>query len=384
LKTNSLQISMGSKVHAGDVIGRLGFWNDGIHLHFGMHPGDKPVLNQMGLVSLPGGWREGDPVNIMGWVNPIQWIETQQPINDGDQTRGDLHPFWDPDVNRLYFVRHELGTMSIWTCDGSGSYARRLWNIPANQKIINLLSYQGQPLVVLEVGGKYTIRQQSWVIRTFNEKGWLSQTLYDPNDDWSWTTTAGRVVRFWPDGSSEAITNDVYCSGLNRSAIEDVSADGVMRQIPILVKKGPKTPWDQFSWTTRVVFPAELPIIVLKSGELWWVLLTAKYRLPDYEQDKVVEVWATQVARLTTYKIHGSVDGFSVANPQRLYATSGGNIWRLDFGTEGTEWCQTTGGERVVRQETKQKNTSSIFNSLEDVKQKVQGLLDKLKNPFGR
>ncbi len=392
LQTSSVHLSLGKSLQAGYELGRIGQWvvngKAMPHLHFGVHPGELASINlhRLGLEYLPKGWHLGQPLDGEGWVDPIAWIETQQPINETGQANGDSHPAWDLDASRLYFLRSQQGAQSVWVCDENGGYSRPIWSIPTGQLVTDLLRYKGLPLTVLWTGSMSKLCQPNRTIRAFPGQGQLSQTLYDPNDDWSWTTASGRVIRFWPDGSREQVATQVYQSGAQVSSVPIVYADGRSRAIPVIVKKGPKTPWDQFSWTCRSVFPEELPVIVLESGELWWVTMTAKYNLPDYEQTKVVEIWTTNVARLTTFKTHGSVSGFSMANPQRLFATSGGNIWRLDFGADGTEWRQITGGQKIVRQATKiggsSSTTKSLPKPLEELTQKVQGLLDKIKLPW--
>lgn len=357
LQTGSLTRSSRQTVQAGGELGRIGQWvvrgKSMPHLHFGVHPGELASVNlhRLGLEYLPKGWQPGQPLDDEGWVDPIKWITTQMPINKNTQM--DSHPAWDPDANRLYFVRREGGQQKVWVSNSEGKYARPIWTIPDNQEVEQLLSYQGTPMVVSWLAGKSKAWQPDRTIRSFPGKGWLSQTLYNPGGgSWTWVPSAGRATHFWPD-SNEVVDQGGVSAGVRTSSVYEVSSDDQQRRIPIVAKTAPALPWDQFSWTVYTDFHEEFPIMVLKSGELWWTMFQAKYSLPDYEQNRIVEFWTTKSVRLTRLATHGRVDEFTMAQPQRLYAASGGRIWRLDFDAKGTRWRQITGGDKVISQKFK-------------------------------
>lgn len=346
LQTDSLVFGLHQRVKAGEQIGRLGQWGYGVHCHFGVHTGDSIPTKNLGMADLSLGWQVGQPLDARGWVDPISWVQTQTPINEDTQV--DSCPAWDSDANRLYFVRRGHG-QQVWVSSSDGGYARPIWSVPESQEVKQLLSYQGKPLAVISHGGRSLIRQPDQNIKSLIGKGWLSQTLYHPSwGSWTWIPESGLVTNINPNGTEEEAGS--FCSGVNVSWVREVTVECKQRRIPIVTKVEPGLPWKQFSWTVFTDFHEEFPVVVLKSGELWWTMMQAKYRLLDYQQNCIVEFWITKSVRLTSVKTHGQISEFSMAEPQRLYAVSGSCIWRLDFDGKGTRWRQVTGGNKTIVQ----------------------------------
>lgn len=71
-------------VSAGQTLGTIGPWiangKRSDHLHFGIAPGTRiPV--KLGLNYLPAGWKKEDPLDTLGFVDPINWITTHHPAS---------------------------------------------------------------------------------------------------------------------------------------------------------------------------------------------------------------------------------------------------------------------------------------------------------------
>lgn len=63
-------------VTAGQVIGRVGPWPNGVHLHFGIHPGGRDIPAPLGRIA-DSTCKNKNSVN--GFVAPITFILTRKP-----------------------------------------------------------------------------------------------------------------------------------------------------------------------------------------------------------------------------------------------------------------------------------------------------------------
>jgi len=78
-------LPVGARVSGGTEIGRIGYWSNGNHLHFGIHPGAAIPASPYGMMP-NSSW-----ANTNGFTNPITWITTKTP-KCGDATSERYRP----------------------------------------------------------------------------------------------------------------------------------------------------------------------------------------------------------------------------------------------------------------------------------------------------
>ncbi len=118
--TNS---NIGLSVSPGSVIGTIGSWPYGIHLHFGVLPGVNYPSGNWGRMPCSD-WSEGADPETNGFVDPINWITTHYPMAssqvgyfaDGWHNDGSSQAFVD-EYNLLAGQGHNLG--DPWDNGGS-------------------------------------------------------------------------------------------------------------------------------------------------------------------------------------------------------------------------------------------------------------------------
>jgi hypothetical protein len=318
------------------------------------------------------------PQDVQGWVDPIQWVTTQVPKKIIDSLPAsevrNFAPCWCDQAGCLFFARTDTTGTSVWKCADNGTDQIKLLDVPVGQRLHQLLSYRGKPLVVLEAPGVWHVvwlnGKSPRVLKTFTAQGYLNQTLYEP-DEGSWTWFGGgKVARFSPDGEVEK-QGLMIAQSLSRGEVNSfalLSEGGKVRLVPIITKAGPATPWRQFSWTIVLTFPGDLPVVVLKNGELWLVTISPRYSVSH--PGEPIEAITSQPRQLTNIKTHGEVSFFTMAAPERLYAVAGSNIFRLDFGSDQVAWEPITA------------KTNARQNPLREIKTKFEEVVDKIRVPL--
>lgn len=119
-------ITEGSRVSAGQEIGRLGPWSYGIHLHFGIYQNRKNPHS--GSYPSTGHGRQPNPrpnreviagVNAYGsWFDPIAFIERKSPSgSEVPQVQG-----------KILFCMEENGQTALWTINPDGSGLKKWMN----------------------------------------------------------------------------------------------------------------------------------------------------------------------------------------------------------------------------------------------------------------
>ena len=81
LAADSVDFVLPRAVRAGDTLGTLGPYPGGVHLHFGIYPGSRLPERIVGSAPLPNDYHPGMQLNLLGFVDPLVWIETRAPQN---------------------------------------------------------------------------------------------------------------------------------------------------------------------------------------------------------------------------------------------------------------------------------------------------------------
>ncbi len=79
IKASSTNLRKDNTVYPGELIGKVGYWSDGNHLHFGIHPGSSIPNSD---VSQGVGWGRmtiNHWPDTNGFVDPINFLETHAP-----------------------------------------------------------------------------------------------------------------------------------------------------------------------------------------------------------------------------------------------------------------------------------------------------------------
>jgi len=66
-------------VNAGQEIGTIGHWNDGVHLHFGIFPDGYIDGFHLGKMPCPSPFTGKESLNKNGAVDPLDWLNTRYP-----------------------------------------------------------------------------------------------------------------------------------------------------------------------------------------------------------------------------------------------------------------------------------------------------------------
>lgn len=102
-------LAVGQAVSAGQVIGTLGPWPSGSHVHFGVRPGSGMPASHWGMM-LNASWPDAN-----GFVDPVDWIQTRVPAG-GQPGRPPYVNYLDFDPDPVKYV-HDGQVHCRFACD---------------------------------------------------------------------------------------------------------------------------------------------------------------------------------------------------------------------------------------------------------------------------
>ncbi|MCX6812732.1 MAG: M23 family metallopeptidase [Candidatus Berkelbacteria bacterium] len=186
---------IGEKVSKGEVIGKIGFWAVGNHLHFGIYYNvnfpDQFPTNGFGMqkLPLPAATEFHGIKCYANWYDPIAWIRTFSPTR---YSCGYEHYMAAATNNRLFYLRDSAANSWIMAADLDGQNQKMVFKVPKSNIVSQIFAGPGDSIYFklhneLETALFHLTENQAGRMYTiphdFTILPWHSETDYAPYVD---------------------------------------------------------------------------------------------------------------------------------------------------------------------------------------------------------